>query len=217
MPAKISILMLTHNAPEFVELAISTINTFTHGVDYELVVVDNDSRQPTRDLLQRLLAARQVGQCRMLDYNSLFAAGNNIAAGLAAADATHFLLLNSDVEILHPAWLNNLLSTHQKGISAYGVVSDPLRVDGWCLLIDAPIYRRHRLDENYQWWWAVTKLQAAVLSDGYWVRGHADYGKYLHHFGGKSGMDFQGAKGMDVTPEEARSWFGGRTIQVIDR
>src|SRR5262249_47923961 len=90
------------------------------------------------------------------------------------------------------------------------------RVDGWCLLIDAPVYLRHMLDENYQWWWAVTKLQAAVLSDGHSVRAYSDYEKYLHHFGGKSGTDFKDAKGMDVTREEAASWFGGRSIEVLD-
>lgn len=213
---KVSILMLTHNAPRYVELSIRTLVRFTRNVNYELVVVDNASEQRTKNLLKHLQREGLIQHLTLLEYNSLFAGGNNIASRLAANDSTHLLLLNSDVEMKDPNWLSNLLAVHRPGITAYGVVEGPLRVDGYCLLVDAPLYRKHLLDENHQFYWAVTKFQAALLAQGYSVQGYAEHERYLHHFGGKSGKDFKSAKGLVVTQEELAECFQGGTIQVLD-
>lgn len=76
---KVSILMLTHDAPRYVKTSIRSVMRKTRNVDFELVVVDNASREPTRRLVRRLSAKRLMHQLRLLDYNSLFAEGNNIA------------------------------------------------------------------------------------------------------------------------------------------
>jgi cellulose synthase/poly-beta-1,6-N-acetylglucosamine synthase-like glycosyltransferase len=215
-PEKVSILMLTHNAPRYVELSIRTLVRYTRNVNYELVVVDNASERPTKDCLNKLREEGLIQHLTFLDYNSLFAEGNNISARQAAEDSTHFLLLNSDVEIKNPEWLSNLLAVHKPGITSYGVVEAPLRVDGYCLLVDAPIYREHTLDEDHQFFWAVTKFQAALLAQGYSVQGYAEHERYLHHFGGKSGNDFKSAKGLVTTQEKLAEWFQGRTIHILD-
>jgi glycosyltransferase involved in cell wall biosynthesis len=213
---KVSILMLTHNAPQYVELSIRSLVRYTRNINYELVVVDNASQHATKNLLKKLWNEGVIHSLTLLDYNSFFAGGNNFAARRAAHDRTHFLLLNSDVEIKHPNWLSNLLALHRPGITAYGVVENPLRVDGYCLLIDAALYREHMLDENHQFFWAVTKLQAALLRQGYSVQGCAEHEFFLHHFGGKSGKDFKSAKGLVVSQEELAEYFQGRTIHVLD-
>lgn len=217
MPHKVSILMLTHNAPSYVDLAIRSLARHTNKVDYELVVVDNASEEPTRRCVKQVSGDGLISKLSLLDYNALFAGGNNIAARLARTDSTHLLLLNSDVEIRHRGWLQNLLAVHKPGITTYGVVTDPLRVDGYCLLIDTALYLENLLDEeNHPWTWAVTKLQAAVLRQGYSVQGYAEHEKYLHHFGGKSGKAWESAKGLVVTPEQLAEWFGERRIRVLD-
>jgi hypothetical protein len=213
---KVSILMLTHNAPRYVELSIRTVVRHTRNVNYELVVVDNASEQPTKDVLRGLQAEGLIQHLTLLEYNSFFAGGNNIAARQSANDSTHLLLLNSDVEIKDPNWLSNLLAVHEPGITAYGVVEDPLRVDGYCLLVDAGLYREHLLDENHQFFWAVTKLQAALLAQGYSVQGYSEHERYLHHFGGKSGKDYKSAKGLALTQEQLADCFQGRTIRILD-
>ena len=216
---KVSILMLTHNAPRYVELSIRSLVERTRGVDYALVVVDNASKPPTTDLLKRLQREGLIQHLTLLGYNSFFARGNNIAAQNTAPDSTHLLLLNSDVEIKDPHWLSNLLMVHKPGITAYGVTAhlrNPLRVDGYCLLVDAALYREHELDEAHEFFWAVTKFQAALLAQGYSVQGYAEHERYLHHFGGKSGNDFKTAKGLSLSQEELAGWFQGRTIRVLD-
>ncbi|WP_158750597.1 glycosyltransferase [Acidobacterium sp. S8] len=215
MKAIVSMLVLTHNAPEYVEKTIVSVAEHTKNVEYELVVVDNASEERTRNLVIELRERGLIHKLQLLDYNSLFAKGNNIAASLASENATHFLLLNSDVEVRSPEWLSTLLASHRQGISAYGIVaSPPRRVDGYCLLIDAPLYRNYQLDERFQWWWSVTQLQANVLRDGYSVLGFEKHEQYLHHFGGKSGPSFTGAKGMDVCQLEVLSWFGINKIAI---
>jgi hypothetical protein len=213
---KVSILMLTHNAPRYVELSIRTVARHTRNVNYELVVVDNASEQPSKNLLRGLHKERLIHNLTFLSYNSFFAEGNNIAARQAAEDSTHFLLLNSDVEIKDPNWLSNLLAVHKPGITAYGVVQNPLRVDGYCLLVDAARYRETLYDEAHQFYWANTKFQAALLAQGYSVQGYAEHERYLHHFGGKSGKDFRFAKGLVLTQEELTECFRGRTIHILD-
>lgn len=215
---KVSIHILVHNAPEYVRLTIRSLVQKTAQPAYEIVVVDNGSETATRDLLHALHSAGHVQRIEVLNRNSLFAEGNNIAAALAPGDATHFLLLNSDVEVRHPDWLSNLLRGHRKGISGYGVVEKPWpRADGWCLLIDSDLYTKYRLDESYQWWWSITKLQAQLLKDGYAVRAYRNHEKYVHHFGGKSGNGYVGARGMELKQEEAAGWFEQRRIEIADR
>ncbi len=210
----VGILILTHNAPEYVDKTLTSLAT-TQGVEYEVVVVDNCSKPENVEALHRHKQAGRIDQLLELDYNSLFAKGNNLAAELARPSSTHFVLLNSDIEIKHPAWLSFMLGVHRRGITSLGIVpSPPVRVDGFCLLIDADLYREHRLDESHEWWWGVTKLQAKVLCAGHHVQGYRHHENYIHHFGGKSGNAHKTAKGMNISVEEATSWFGGATIEV---
>jgi glycosyltransferase involved in cell wall biosynthesis len=223
---QVSILMLTHNAPEYVELSIRSVRECTKGISYELIVLDNASENETVSLVGNLHKEGLIDKLKLLDYNSLFAEGNNIAARLASTDSSYFLLLNSDIEVKSPDWLSHLLGVHKRGMTSYGLVGNPrrrfgnsdqlpLRVDGFCLLIDRDLYEKVPLDEAHQWWYAVTKQQARLLQDGWNVQGYESYGQWLHHFGGKSGTAFKTARGMNVTPDELLSWFGDKAVHAL--
>lgn len=211
--------MLTHNAPEYVRISVKSLRKNTDEVDYELVVVDNASDKETIELIQKYEKSGLIDKLILSPTNTLFAGGNNIAARAASSKATHYLLLNSDIEVRDPYWLRDLLSIHESpGIAAYGIVEHaPIRVDGYCLLIDAASYRdRGGLDEGFQWWWAVTKLQAEMLADGLPVKGYRSHDDKIFHFGGKSGDAFKSAKGMNVPREEVISWFKGCKPTIVD-
>ncbi|MDL2235500.1 glycosyltransferase [Christensenellaceae bacterium OttesenSCG-928-L17] len=218
MNDKISIIILTHNAPKYVRLTLASLKKYTKG-NYEVLVLDNASKRPTRTLLKLLLRLGYIGKLVMSSHNTLFAGGNNILAAIADQDSKYFLLLNSDVEIKSSEWLTNLLKIHKKnkaGITTYGVVdTEPKRVDGYCYLIDADLYRKFPLDESYQWYWGITKQQAKVLNDGHIVQGVKDHEQYLHHFGGKSGDSFIGAKGMDTPQTKSKKWFNGKKPKFL--
>jgi len=220
MNKKIAILILTHNAPKYVKLTLDSLAKNTHGINHEVIVLDNASKFATKaELLWQYKIKKQINKLAFSTYNTFFAGGNNILAIMADKDTDYFLLLNSDVEIKSANWLEHLLELHVKNdaaITSYGVVdSEPYRVDGYCYLINADLYRENPLDENYQWWWAITKQQADSMVSGGKVQGVKDHEEYLHHFGGKSGQDFRDAKGLDTSIEISRKWFKGKKPEFL--
>jgi len=212
----VSIIVLTHDAPAYCFRTVRSLR-LTTGIGYEVVVVDNRSRLPTRVELALLHVVGWIDALCLLPENRLFAAGNNIGSRLASPESTHVVLLNSDVEIRDPEWLAKMLACHRRGATALGFVpTGPVpRADGYCLLVDRDLYLTYELDERYEWWWGVTKLQAELLRDGLSVQAVEDHDDLLVHFGGKSGDDWKSATGMDAREDEIRTWFGERRVTVI--
>lgn len=215
---KISVLMLTYNAPHYVKKSIVTLKKMTEGVDYELIVVDNNSKHPTIRTLYKLKSRGLIDKLYYNSQNDLFAKGNNIASRLAREDSDYYLLLNSDVEIKSKDWLKKLVDLMPKngGIVSFGAVqSAPKRADGYCMLINADLYNKYKLDEHFQWWWGVTKLESQVLKEGKAVIAVENHEEYIHHFGGKSGKGFKDATGMDVDMAEVKQWFENGDVKII--
>ena len=216
----VSIVVLVHNALPYVWRTFRSL-AITTGVSYEVVAVDNRSRLLTRLLLIYLFFARRINRLCLLDSNTLYAQGNNIGAAASSRDAAYVLLLNSDIEVRDPLWLQKLLALHKRGATAYGVAAGdrvlPERADGFCFLIDRDLYLKYELDEQFEWWWSLTKLQATLLKDGLTVTAVRKHEDQLHHFGGKSGKAWRGARGMDTTRDAVREWFDGRRVAVVER
>lgn len=216
---KISILMLTHNARKYTKQSIVTLK-LTKGVDYELIVLDNNSGFFTRNLLKKLKAQGYIDKLIFNPKNDLFAKGNNLASEHAAKDSDYYLLLNSDVEIKSKNWLSRLLESHPAGggISAFGaVLSEPIRADGYCLLINKYLFDKYKLNEDYEWWWGVTQLEADVLKEGKDIIAIVNHEEYIHHFGGKSGKGYKDAKGLHVEIEDVVNWFDNKKVKIIDK
>lgn len=118
-PPRISILVVTYGAREWVERAVAAVRAHT-DVAHELIVVDNASPDATA-----AWAAEHAGADRFeaLHENTGFAAGMNLAANLARAPA--LCLLNSDA-IVPPGWAGPLLDAiGRDGVGA----AVPLYVD----------------------------------------------------------------------------------------
>ncbi|WP_186328898.1 glycosyltransferase family 2 protein [Bacillus sp. X1(2014)] len=217
---KVSILMLTHNAPRFVKESIETVKEKTRGIEYELIVVDNASRITTKLLLRYLKAKGLIDVLYLNKENSLFAKGNNIASSYCSSDSNLILLLNSDIRINSDDWLQKLAELHPSkgGIASYGVVEDePYRADGYCMLIDRELYDKYKLDEEFAWFWSVTKLQSLVLKEGKSINAVRNHEEYIHHYGGKSGKGFKNAAGMGINISDVKAWFTKGTIDIIDK
>lgn len=215
---KVSVLMLTYNAPRYVKKSIVSLKKLTKNSNYELIVVDNDSKHPTIRTLYKLKSQGLIDKLYYNSQNDLFAKGNNIAARLASEDSDYYLLLNSDVEIKSSDWLDKLieLMPEEGGIASFGAVqSAPKRADGYCMMINADLYNKYKLDEHFQWWWGVTKLESQVLKEGKKVIAVDDHEEYIHHFGGKSGKGFSDATGMDVDMDEVKKWFEDGDVKII--
>lgn len=212
----ISIIMLVHNAIEYTRNTIETLQG-TKG-DWELIVVDNASDKKTRKMLYKLYEMKKINKLLMLDENTLFAKGNNLGSKLCDSKSEKILLLNSDIDIRNKEWLSEMEKRYEKGIFTLGVCeNDPhIRVDGYCFMIDKDLYTQYLLDENYEWWWSITKLQAQVLQAGYSVKGVKKCTNLIFHYGGMSGPDFKNAKGMEIEFKKVREWFGNKEIDIIE-
>ncbi|MEW6224921.1 MAG: glycosyltransferase [Chloroflexota bacterium] len=214
---KIAIIVVSYNAPSYARRMMSSLRR-TSGVEFEVVVVDNHSGLATRLFWTAQRFFGRINRLALLDTNTYFAEGNNIGVALAPRDATHLLLLNTDCEVLDPSWLRRLLAVHREGATGLRYVTSGAwpRADGFCLLVDRHCWG-DGLDEDYQWWWSITGLEARLLRQGYSVQAVKEYGDVLVHHGGKSGKAFKAARSGDTSQDAIAGWFEGRHVAVVDR
>lgn len=219
-PARTAIVIVTFNAAFYVARCLLSLRK-TRGVPFTTIVVDNHSRFPTRVVLRMLFRLGAINRLLFLDENTLFSPGCNLGVAIAPRDAGNVLLLNPDTVVRDPDWLAKLIDAHHApGVVAYGRAhGGPVtRADGYCFLVDRATWDAvGGLDETYEWWWAITRFQAEVLGSHGPVIAIEHHDHLLHHFGGKSGKSWRGAKGMDTSHDEIASWFpDGPEVQVVD-
>jgi GT2 family glycosyltransferase len=107
---KLSIIIVSYNTAELTKQTInSVVATVSEKLDYEIIVVDNDSRDDTVAQLKKLRLPRltiiETGE------NLGFGKGNN--AGVKVARGDYLLFLNSDT-IVGAGALENLVATYEK-------------------------------------------------------------------------------------------------------
>lgn len=105
---KVSIIILTFNQLDYTKKCVDSIAANTSGVPYELIVVDNASRDDTPAWLT---AQREAGKIHKIVLNASnlgVAAGWNAGLKAAAQDTAYYLILNNDV-VVPEGWLTNLV------------------------------------------------------------------------------------------------------------
>jgi len=99
---KVSIIVVTFNALDFIKQCFASIKKYTD--DYELIIVDNGSQANTVKWLKK-----QAGLITIFNSeNRGFAAGNN--QGIKIAKGKYVLLLNSDT-VVTKGWLPRLIKS----------------------------------------------------------------------------------------------------------
>lgn len=102
-PVAISVIIPTRDRAELLESCLSGLLSTRFAGAREIIVVDNDSREPrTKALFERLEAAEGV---RVITWPGPFNFAALINAGVASARGDLVCLLNNDVEIISPDWL----------------------------------------------------------------------------------------------------------------
>jgi len=216
--AKIAIVILTHNALRYCRICFKSLKKTIYP-ECDVVVVDNDSNVIVKSYLLFAFGQKLIDRICFLNKNFLYAEGNNTGVRLTSGDISHIVLMNSDIRIRDPLWLQKMLAIHREGITSLGYASkEPWpRADGWCALIDKKVYLDYRLDENYPWWWSFTKLQARLLNDGYSVQAVEKFNTLITHFGGKSGKPEEDKNHYyNIEAAKVREWFNGKHIKVIE-
>lgn len=91
----ISIIIINYNTFQLTCNCIESVQKFTHGIEYEIILVDNASTECEPDLfLKKFPNITLIAS----DVNTGFAGGNNL--GLLKAVGEYILLLNSDTELI---------------------------------------------------------------------------------------------------------------------
>jgi GT2 family glycosyltransferase len=115
----VSIIVPTRDAASVVGRCIESLLARTTYPNFELLIVDNGSREPDAVVLLADLASS--GRARVLRYDRPFnfSAINNFAVRQARGDV--LLLLNNDTEVVGGEWLSELVShAVRPGIGAVG-------------------------------------------------------------------------------------------------
>lgn len=114
-----SIIVVTYNNLDFTKSCLESLDQYTAYDNYEVIVVDNASKDGSREFLQEWAEAGENRTIILNEDNLGFAAANN--QGLARARGDYFVLLNNDTYVT-PGWLGTLLQ-HLKKNPQLGLIS----------------------------------------------------------------------------------------------
>lgn len=105
-PEIVSIIMCVFNQPDLTRKCVDSIFAHQAGVDFELILVDNGSKRPTKKVLKKLAKTYPNIKVVQNPENFNFALGNNI--GFRHSIGARVVFLNNDTEV-SPEWLGNLV------------------------------------------------------------------------------------------------------------
>ncbi|QDU64402.1 Chondroitin synthase [Planctomycetes bacterium Pan216] len=109
---KVSIIIPTRDNPDFLRKAVGSIEKLTDYPNYEIVIIDNESRTlRARRLLARLGRRHRVIQLPSGPEGFNFSQLNNKA--VERLDSDYLVFFNDDVEVLSRGWLSGMIGTLQ--------------------------------------------------------------------------------------------------------
>ncbi len=114
----VSIIIPTKDKTDFLRRCIDSIQQKSAYPNYEIIIVDNESSQETRDYLKQIADNKK---CKVIYFNQPFnySSINNFAVSHATGD--FLLFLNDDTEVIAPGWLEEMLGHAQRAeIGAVG-------------------------------------------------------------------------------------------------
>lgn len=104
----VSVVIPTRDRADLLSACVEGLLKRTDYEPMELVIVDNDSSDP--DALSLIQNLRQMHQATVVDVPEPFNFSRLINLGVAASSGDVLLFLNNDIEVIHPDWLDELVS-----------------------------------------------------------------------------------------------------------
>lgn len=119
--AKVSIIIPTKDHADITENCLKSIYEKTTYTNFEIILVNNNSSEKDLfDLLEKYKKEHDNFQVVDANFEFNYSKINNLAVKKATGD--YILLLNNDVEVITPDWLEKMLGyASQKHIGAVGV------------------------------------------------------------------------------------------------
>ncbi len=107
-PPLVSIVIPTRDRVALLRTCIESVRARTVYGAYEIVLIDNDSREPEACAYLDRLA--RTGEARVVSYPQAFNYAAQCNLGVREARGAMIALVNNDVEVQTPGWLNELVS-----------------------------------------------------------------------------------------------------------
>ena len=115
----VSIVIATRDRRDLLQGCIESISGNTDYPNYEIVIVDNGSREP--GTLKYLEGLKSIGGMRVMRDDGGFNFSRLYNLGVREAVGDYVLLLNNDIEVESPEWLSEMVSQAiQQGIGCVG-------------------------------------------------------------------------------------------------
>jgi O-antigen biosynthesis protein len=109
----VSLVIPTKDRVDLLSPCIESIVNRSTYPRYEILVIDNQSRDPaTRDYFSRI--AREHDNLRIIPYNLPFHPSAIKNAAAREARGEYLLFLNNDIEVISPGWIEALLEQAQR-------------------------------------------------------------------------------------------------------
>jgi GT2 family glycosyltransferase len=118
---KILIVIPTRNKTDLLRVAIESIERYSKGIDYRLVVIDHQSDEPESRAYLKEVARRHV----VMPYEGAFnfSRMNNVAVARHGRDAAFLLFLNNDIEATQDGFLDRLRRlANRRDVGAVGAL-----------------------------------------------------------------------------------------------
>lgn len=140
---QVSIVIVHHNQPEYLNICLQSIQLCSHMNNYEVIVVDNNSQDS--DTQEYLKAIEEEGiKVIRNSENVYWSPACNQGVKLADKNSSYYLFMHCDTVVLNNAWLDILVNISvSKGsglvgtqLGEYYVQKQKVQfVRDWCLLI----------------------------------------------------------------------------------
>ncbi len=141
---KISIIVVTHDRPEYLNICLQTIAVNSSNNNYEVIVVDSGSTRA--DAINYLQDLEETHQCKVVrkKENVFWAAAANAGAKAADKDSRYLVFCHEDLAVLNPSiwdYFINISDGERSGLvglSRHGYSMDNQRfefIEEWCCLV----------------------------------------------------------------------------------
>ena len=105
---QVSVIVVHHNRPEFLNMCAQSIHIMSNLHNYEMIVVDNNSEQETQDFLDAI-EAEGVKVVRNKE-NLYWSAAANRGVAVADPGSAYFIFMHCDTVVLHQGWIDVLIN-----------------------------------------------------------------------------------------------------------
>lgn len=102
-----AIIILSRNHGNWLRTLVQSIQTRTDYANYSIVIVDNQSTET--ELLNYYQELEDNPQVKVVPYPQDFNYSTAINLGVASTSAEIVVLLNNDMQVIEPSWLNELV------------------------------------------------------------------------------------------------------------